>query len=197
VVLGQSTKIDLQFKDVRPVKEAPPNLAADPFNLLQRQQKQTAEQSAQRSIPRTVLDWDIGQLSRNRDACSDSGASESDEPGVSGRELEGRAELTEKARGGPLRSGVEIVVKKGPSFGRGAAAVTPQIRINLLPPTLDKRPGTPPQGLLDLNVNLSESPSNSDSVAHWSFHALPGNGRGGSEYGFSVLHAVGRSANSL
>jgi hypothetical protein len=117
VVLGQSIEIDLQFKDVRPAKEAPPNLAADPFNLLQRQRNQNAEQSAQRSIPRTVLDWDIGQLSRR----SDGGASDLDGPGVSGREsesdLEGGAELREKVRGVPLRSGVEIVVKKGPFKG--------------------------------------------------------------------------------
>jgi hypothetical protein len=158
VVLGQSTEIDLQFKDVRLVKEAPPNLAAVFFDLLQKQQNQTAEQSAKRSIPRTVLDWDIGQWSRNREARSDGGASDSDGPGVSGWELEWGAELTEKARGVPLRSGVEIVVKKGPSFGPGAAAVTFPVRISLLPPTLDKCPGTPPQGLLDLLMNLMSIP---------------------------------------
>lgn len=117
MVLGQPTEIDLQFKDVRPAKEAPPKFAADPFNLLQRRQNQTAEQSAQRSIPRTVLDWDIGQLSRK----SDGGASDSDGPGVSGRDSESDSErgadLGEKARGVPLRSGVEIVVKKGPFKG--------------------------------------------------------------------------------
>jgi hypothetical protein len=117
VVLGQLTEIDLQFKDVRPVKEAPPNLASDPFNLLQRQRNQNAEQGAQRSIPRTVLGWDLGQLSRK----SDGGASDSDGPGVSGRDSEsdseGGADLSERVRGVPLRSGVEIVVKKGPFKG--------------------------------------------------------------------------------